>query len=335
MIPQKISNCSITSIKSGRADKNSCLSKQYINLISSKLGAKSNYENVLRKTGCTNDQCLINKAGSIAPEETTREKFTAFKIDGPTDKKLLSNFNIDTVLRQWETHFDGTAHGNDAKFFAYNFNMKEWKTKSWSSGRVLNEPDTLESIKFEQLYYPQKSINRKGEVITDKSFNCAGCVVNTDSYYGGGKHWMAIFIDWRDSKAGWTVEFFNSSGNNPSSSWVEFLVSMTSQMKTVASREGISPKVEYIVVNRKRMQKSKSECGLYSLFYIWSRINNFTHEHFQKYAIRDRYMYEFRQHIFNGTPQSFITKDGNFDWDAFKKSIRLEWEAGTTEEDKA
>lgn len=335
MLPQRLSKCSLASLKSDRASSESCLAKQYIDLVSSKIGSNADYKSVLNKLGCKDDHCVIVKSSNMLPKESSKEKLTAFKIDGPTDKKLLNNYNIDTTLKQWEAKFDGTAKENDSIFFAYNFNMKEFKTKSWSGGKVINEPDTLESIKFEDLYYAEKPIHRKGEIVNDRKFNCAGCVVNTDSYYGGGKHWMAFFLDWRDPHSGWTVEFFNSSGNNPASHWVEFMTSMTSQMRNIATKEGINPPISQVVVNRRQMQKSKTECGLYSLFYIWSRINKFPYTHFQKYQIRDKYMYEFRQHIFNGTPPAVLNSDGSFNWDAFKSSHKLEWESGTTEQDKA
>ena len=76
-------------------------------------------------------------------------------------------------------------------------------------------------------------------------------------------------------------------------------------------------------VSNLRHQKSKSECGVYSLFYIWARVHNIPPEQFSKNAIPDKLMFEFRQHLF-ADPTRMELK--TFDWDAFKGTTKIEWE---------
>jgi hypothetical protein len=108
---------------------------------------------------------------------------------------------------------------------------------------------------------------------------------------------MAIFGDMRADSGVWTVEFFNSTGRLYDE-LIEYLSLATNDMKKVA-KAGIEPKP--VLVCDVQHQKSRSECGPYSMYYIWSRINGVPYEAFNKRRVPDERMYEFRNFLFRDT----------------------------------
>ena len=219
------------------------------------------------KLNCDSELCIVSKLG-IAHTD-------AFKLEGPRDVALLSNTNIDDTLKLW---------GRDDKtFFPYNFNMRNYKEYSFRNGSVIDKPDTLETISFNDLY--------------SRGYTRAGCVVNTDVYQGGGKHWMALYIDATNADE-WTVEFFNSSGNSPTVGWVEWMQKTLDEMNSVLEDGRSLTRTKMVKVCSMRQQKSKTECGVYSLFYIYARINGIPYTHFMKFPVCDKIMFLMRQHLF-------------------------------------
>jgi hypothetical protein len=177
--------------------------------------------------------------------------------------------------------------------------MLDYKTYSFRNGRVLNHPDTLATVHMGDLV---------GRGITH-----AGCVINSDKYHGDGKHWMALFVD----IPGETVEFFNSSGNDPQVAWVDWMV------KTAEELRQCGKKAKLIKVSSIRHQNSKTECGVYSLFYIWSRLNGIPCDVFLKHKINDDHIFHFRQLLF-ADPKVQLK---NWDWAEYQKIVGgLKWE---------
>jgi hypothetical protein len=74
-----------------------------------------------------------------------------------------------------------------------------------------------------------------------------------------------------------------------------------------------------------RHQHTRSECGVYSLFYIWSRLNGTPVSYFQNTPVPDNVMFEFRQHLFSG--REYVS-DNAFDFEKFKSGVQIEWEPG-------
>jgi hypothetical protein len=163
------------------------------------------------------------------------------------------------------------------------------------------------------------------EDIYKKGFNCFGCVINTDRSTGGGIHWMAIFGDFRSPNR-FTVEIFNSSGQTPSNEFGSWVLNAKTIMSDIIEKEKIKNiTASAIKVCGVKQQKSRTECGPYSLYYIWARLNNVPPELFLKHRIEDEKMFEFRQHLFWN--KSAIFKPGeNFDYDKFKQIANPKWE---------
>lgn len=311
LLPEKVTRCSL--ISAGIID-GVCSSDNTISEIGSKLGleGKSRAE-ILdaaeHKTGCPDEACVLRKMvdKNIADQEIAIN----MKIQGPTDTSLMNNFNIDNTLKQWQVKY--------RDFYPYNFNMRDYERKG----------DTLATVDLTDLY--------------KQGFRTAACVINSDYYKGAGKHWMALFVDMR----AFTVEFFNSSGNPPYAEFVAWLEKSKNQLdsllckgSTDVSVDSLNPHkpAEIILCCDLPHQKTKTECGLYSLYYIWARLNGVPADFFKKYIISDILMIGLRQHLFDGTAnKSGVTgkggkgplgvgDDGKFDIEKYKEKSKIPWE---------
>lgn len=305
LIPENISECALYLNKPPGAP---CMSSDTIAMIGSALNINGNniVEEAKAKLNCENERCVLGKLTNQLGEERVRREINLYlKVKGPTNSQLLSNVHIDSTLRQWTKPYP--------MFFPYNFNMLNYASYAYEDGYILHHPDTLATILFSDLYF--------GEVNGTK-YKCCACVINSDTYQGDGKHWMALFADARSNDR-WTVEFFNSSGNSPAPEWVSWLEKTKNAMELIVEKEKNKPRIEILKVSSIRHQQSRSECGLYSLFYIWARLHGVAPEYFMNNPISDQLMFEFRQHLFEDPSRRAVKR---FVWSDYKKTVNIEWE---------
>lgn len=302
VMPEKISECSLASGKTKTCIRESALKDLSAIFNVSFKNPEQVVEDTKKATGCKTQKCVLTKAveSSKATPEIKASLAEDVKHKGPTDSQFLSNVNVDGILKQWSKFIPG--------MYPYNFNMLNYAKYSWRNNRVFESPDTLATVCLREL-------------VCERGYTTAGCIINSDIYQNAGKHWMALFVDTR-GKDRWTVEFFNSSGNSPAPEWVNWLVKSRGQLETVVSRR--PPRVEIVTATGLRQQYSKSECGLYSLFYIWARLCGVSAEHFKKIQIPDRYMFELRHHLFVDSPDKVPQP---FDWGAYQKMTPIGWES--------
>jgi hypothetical protein len=116
-----------------------------------------------------------------------------------------------------------------------------------------------------------------------------GCIVNTDYSTGRGQHWVAIFIDFINC----TVEYFDSAGQNPMHEILEFQLDTVNKLSTITGK-----KWKDICVTKLQHQKGNTECGVYSMFYIISRLHDIPYRFFEHTRIPDEDMILFRKSIF-------------------------------------
>ncbi|MCK9607560.1 MAG: Ulp1 family isopeptidase [Methylomonas sp.] len=342
LIPENISTvCALT-----RDEKCACLLPSTIEKIGDKLGIVAGEpqqiaEKAKETLHCEDGKCVLNRMKDKIDAQTfALENATAFKRKGPVDVKLLNNYDIDDTLNAWsmEPQFarSARASGESAGFFAYNFNMRDYEQHSIRDTRIVNSPDSLATTDWRKLYA--------------ENYRTSACVINSDNYSGGGKHWMALFVDTRDENPKkWSIEFFNSAGNNPAPEWVKWMIKTRDELaqcaracgelKAIAGGES-APRL--INVCRIRHQHSRTECGVYSLFYIWARLHGVPADYFLKTPVPDQLMFEFRQHLFGsraavpsagfrGKQPAILNANGaqmrcKFDYDKFKQLVKIEWE---------
>jgi hypothetical protein len=301
-----------------------CSSDETIGILSDIISVKGSPSEIIssakERTGCATEECVLKTLETDLGADRVKSEIEArFKLKGPNGIELLSNFDIDNTLIQWTNKF--------TDFFPYNFNMLNYIDYSIKDGYVVNEPDSLARISFSDLYYGKVNIGDKPA--PKGGYRCAGCVINSDKYQGRGKHWMALFLDARGADE-WSVEFFNSSGNGPAPEFINWVLKISEQMEEVASKEKLNVKITQVKSSSIRHQQSKTECGLYSLFYIYARLNNVPYTYFHSTPVPDQLMFELRQHLFkSGKKQPGVVEINGipkFDFDKYKSEIKVQWE---------
>ena len=274
VIPDNISECALylQLDKSDTRDDTTCSTPQVVEKVgeiinSSERSSTAIIADAKEKLGCDTEKCVLESlSDKLGPSVVQREISTRFKITGPNGQELLSNVNIDDTLLQWTNQWKD--------FYPYNFNMANYAQQSLSNGSVVNSPDTLATVSFSDLYYGR--VHKEGIPPPPNGYRCGACVINSDVYTGRGKHWMALFFDARGDN--WSVEFFNSGGSAPDPRFINWILKTAASMKEVAKEINVKTNRNITVTTKHsssiRHQHSKTECGLYSLFYIFKYHNS-------------------------------------------------------------
>lgn len=298
IIPDVITECSIAS----RNDPNSpCSSQSMISIIKEFLNiSASNPKDIIEEakkhTKCDSERCVVNSVAKSAngqiSAQARKELIKSFKLKGHTDVTLLSNFDIDGSQKQWTDYI--------AEYFPYNFNMVDFEKYGGSLATI----DVYD--------------------LCEQGYKTLSCVINSDVHTRGGEHWMALFVDMRSTT--WTVEFFNSSGSPPVIQFTKWLVDTKNRLEDYIRDKKLSNNVEVISVSEIKHQDTRTECGVYSLFYIFARLNNIPYEYFMKNKVHDDLMFEFRQHLFYDPSRENLFPDGKFNYEKFKANTKILWE---------
>jgi len=121
-----------------------------------------------------------------------------------------------------------------------------------------------------------------------EGINKIGIIFNHDITSGDGTHWCATFIDLKENE----INYFDSYGIMPIPRIKEYLIKLGENFLSI-NRE---PKLIY---NDKRFQYKRSECGVFSIYFILQRLNGKSIKSFVKSKITDDEMNDFRKYLFN------------------------------------
>ena len=227
-------------------------------------------------TNCSTEACVLQKpaiVSGLGRDTVEKELETRFKPEGPLGyTELLNNFNIDEVLDQMTKAFKG--------FYHIPFQMIDFaeqartdsdgvRTGSFARDRNLATIDIIKKYK--------------------EGYRQFGVVLNTDYSSGPGKHWFCIFIDMKSKP--FTIEYFNSSGNMP-------LVQVSAWMIDTKMKLSELGPTEVVRVATERLQEDDYSCGVWSLYYIVSRLNGVEPDAFKSSRLNDDLMYSFRKYFF-------------------------------------
>lgn len=222
-----------------------------------------------RATNCNSESCVLKSKALeeiIGPSNVQKIIQTRFKPEGPSHStEWLNNDNIDYVIYQWSKIYPGFLH--------IPFQMIDFDEQNTRLAQV----DLVEEY--------------------EKGTRKMGCVINTDKSSGSGIHWFCIFIDMlQGPEKKWSLEYFDSAGDYPKKSVHIWLNNQRSKLAIKYPKQI----VEVVDVTRSnQLQKSSTECGVFSLWYILSRLNGVPYTYFsQPNAINDDMMYKFRQFLF-------------------------------------
>lgn len=259
------------------------------------LDAPEVMKSAAKKLGCSSEGCVVShpkvinfissEIGEEAAEEHLKGVKTQLKTIGPRyGNKLLSNFKIDDVLCRWAVEFPS--------FFNCPFAMFDFQTVPGYRLAEIDLHKVLEG-KESQDIFDGDNASENGFKPTVRKCDTFACVLNTDVSSGKGKHWVCVFADMRCSPA--TVEYFNSSGRPPPkqiTAWME-------RQSSLLCSHGVDSKT--VITSRITHQKSKTECGLYALYYIRSRLEGEPFSLFREKRVPDSLMQDFRKHVFSGS----------------------------------
>ena len=232
-------------------------------------------------TNCDGEKCVVThptitkKASKKLVDEALKNKLKPY---GPSNSTaLLNNTNIDTVLRQI------MANPKYRHFFTIDFQMIDF------NGSDRFPPSKLATIDV-------------CKDLIEKEFKTFGVVLNTDTRSGRGKHWFCIFCDFRHAgtkQVPYTLEYFNSSGNPAPKAVHKWLVDTETAINNYKFSSGASTRHAVVVqASTIQHQRGKTECGPYSLYYIWSRVNDIPVTSFRNEPIPDKLMHKFRTQMF-------------------------------------
>ncbi len=250
----------------------SCFDNKQINIISNYTNGNT-IDEIKKETKCDTDECIISKVDMpIDIEERLKReslKTPANSLDG---SYWVNNTEIDTCMSQLRKQYPGFAHTF--------IHMSDMKTFPPSNLKSFDYPVfQVDQIDFGQCF----KAALEGKVSCDKlsTYNntplkSVGIVFNTDSSSGSGQHWFAVYISkdtidpQNTSKPLIRIEVFNSAGNEiRSNSFHQFW-----KQKQIEIAKATGCRCEYGLVSTVKHQRDDTgNCGSYSLFYIYSRLN--------------------------------------------------------------
>jgi hypothetical protein len=210
-----------------------------------------------------------------------------YKPVGTWHEKALINDQVDDTLFQWELLFPG--------FCNIGFTMMNFPEYNGTPMQLLKNLRKLTQTS-DPVTFIQHELGGETSGESVGPFNKFACVLNSDIMSGRGKHWTAIFLDLSGETG--TIEFFNSSGNPPYTSVLEW------QQQAIGTiiRENICKSAQFIQASEIRHQFGKAECGVYSLYFIFQRLSGVPVSTFKHNLISDQKMTEFRRtHLFRET----------------------------------
>ncbi len=260
------SECSVATKKTSR-----CV-PEIIDILAREYETQS-VDEMKSKTGCDTEVCVVEQNLDILNDKQRRAVGTYYKRHGPAnvvERKWLSNSDIDGVLSQLGARWPDFMH--------LHFQMRDF-VKSYNELRELDLSEL-----FSGRY---------------KTF---ACVLNTDVSTGSGKHWVCLFGDFRHGGSR-TIEYFDSAGSAPMGEIIDWYTNVLSvRNEPVCSVNGgdCDDVITFKQVTSVKHQKKNTECGVYVLYYIYSRLLGHPWSDFTNPlgVINDDFVAQFRGQLF-------------------------------------
>lgn len=143
-------------------------------------------------------------------------------------------------------------------------------------------PDPYEKDTTKCLIEEMCNLNLDKEEVKGKKY--IGIVFNLDSHDKGGSHWVAAFIDILKNKC----YYFDSYGMRPPNQIYRFMQWLTIQEPTME-----------LARNGARFQRSKSECGMFCMYFIATLLYGHSYEPFCVGRPPDSLMFKMRKWMYS------------------------------------
>jgi hypothetical protein len=212
----------------------------------------------------------------IGSKEAKKIVEDLFKPKGPAlSPDLLNNYDIDKTMHQWAT----TGTIKNKKFHALPYQMIDFAEQK-------TELDSLDIVS-----------------LINQNYDSFGVVLNTDVSSGRGKHWFCMYAELKNQQTKKSkgtkedpiiLEFFNSSGNPPRE---EISIWMEKTKADLFVNDKLYVEFEYPVMG-KQIQKSDTECGMWALIYIWSRLMDKSSKFLLEQKTTDKEVIDARKNFF-------------------------------------
>jgi hypothetical protein len=259
-------------------DGNVCVSDELIEVAKAPLRARGRTKEEIMaelqtKTQCNTQMCVLEQlvGKGIINEQRAEAEKKNFKDAGPAlAPEWLSDGDIIKVLQR-------LAH-KYKDFYYFPYQMIDFD---------------LFKTKFSQADYVK---------LMQAGYRRFGVIINTDrwSTSGGGIHWFAVFIDASSPQSSVSVEFFNSSGNDPLPEILRWFARIKVKIESTLFEQGRFVPVTFTKVARGQIQHDDHSCGMYSLFYIYYRLHGVPASDFgvRSASLNDDVLMKFRQVLY-------------------------------------
>lgn len=220
--------------------------------------AKSFNNYIIKKKLCKNSKCIISNQIDIE-HKSKKELWNSIY----ETMKPLCNSEVCWIDQPFLKSLDDTILLKKLRFFT--FKPKMTKTRyTWLDTNdinfVLNQYTKIYP-KFEFLgalpsdFYKFTTIKR--DFLNATKYDISALVFNTDDSSESGQHWLAFLIDHKNK----SIEYFDSVGDLPNRNikiWMKYIKKQLPDYTTI--------------INRIQMQKKNTECGMFAINFIISRL---------------------------------------------------------------
>ncbi len=263
-----------------------------------------NATNNQEKTLCVVEKLIDKHKDSNLEKSLQKQILKYFK---PVAKKLhkdywINNTEIDNIQFQLQTNFSGY-------YYSYIHMIDLYMFEPTNKDLLLNSHKIKPITEINFI----DELEKKATLNYNNDLKYYSIVCNTDVSSGGGVHWFSIFIDFRpyynminnNKFEPITIEYFNSSGypiiqGSNRKQFVEFFTNLEDILdKYLNDKFKKNLKLcKFIQVTHIEHQRADTaNCGSYSLYYIYSRLNGTPLSYFTNNKITDENMESFRKHL--------------------------------------
>lgn len=226
----------------------------------------NNIDELMTRVACDSPSCLITKPNSSNVSRLLR---VSIKPEGDVEGNTwVDSSQIVRVLNSWRIYINPKINN----FYPMGFATLDFMTCSNSFNNRVKNLTLTKLIK--------------------KKYLTAAAIINTDNCNGGGEHWFPIFIDLRKDVI--SLEYYNSVKKKMPNQICEYF----NNLRNSYIQSGGTRKVKICSMLSDEHQNKNSECGIYSLFYIYSRLEGISGEEIVSYSLPDDHVHKLRKVLF-------------------------------------